>query len=90
MFLFLGKFPDPGGLKLLSDPASLLLIVDVSVLDSNVLTIDVLPKTTQISILIIICLIVISLTNSHFTKAVSHHLSNMSCNFYVQNSFVKF
>lgn len=54
MFLFLGKFPDPGGLKLLSDPASLLLIVDVSVLDSNVLTIDVLPKTTQISILIII------------------------------------
>lgn len=51
MFLFLGKFPDPGGLKLLSDPASLLLIVDVSVLDSNVLTIDVLPKTTQILIL---------------------------------------
>lgn len=87
MFLFLGKFPDPGGLKLLSNPASLLLIVDVSVLDSNVLTIDVLPKTTQISIMF---RIVISLTNSHFTKAVSHHLSNMSCNFYVQNSFVKF
>lgn len=90
MFLFLGKFPDPGGLKLLSDPASLLLIVDVSVLDSNVLTIDVLPKTTQISILIIICLELLYLSNSHFTKAVSHHLSNMSCNFYVQNSFVKF
>lgn len=49
MFLFFGKFPNPGGLELLSDPASLLFIVDVSVLDSNVLTIDVLPKTTQIS-----------------------------------------
>lgn len=90
MFLFLGKFPDPGGLKLLSDPASLLLIVDVSVLDSNVLTIDVLPKTTNINTYHNMFRIVISLTNSHFTKAVSHHLSNMSCNFYVQNSFVKF
>lgn len=51
MFLFFGKFPNPGGLELLSDPASLLFIVDVSVLDSNVLTIDVLQKQHRYPIL---------------------------------------
>ena len=42
MLFLSGKLANPGGLKLLSDPASLLLIVDVSILNSNMLTVNVL------------------------------------------------